>query len=129
MTALTLRVSLPCPLNRLYRSVLMPGWKWPRTILSARARVCSNILMGEILKQTERMAKPIFAGPVSIADYTIVPRDRRPVDFDAYDKQLFDCLAKAGVLANDKQIKHGGSKEILPPKRPGYISITITDLP
>jgi Holliday junction resolvase RusA-like endonuclease len=128
MTTLTLRLSLPCPLNSLYRAMHIKGRKHPQSVLSKRARIRRDLIVGQILKQTQGMGRPIFTGPVSIADLTIVPRDRRTPDIDAFDKQLFDCLARAGVIGNDKQIVHRGSTERMPPAFPGHVSITITEL-
>lgn len=128
MIVLNLTVPLPCPLNQLYRSFIGKGMRHPRQILSAKARLKANEVIGAILKQTKGMAKPVFFGHVSVSDMAIVWPDKRSRDIDCYDKQLFDCLVKAGVLLDDKQIKNYGGREILAPQRPGWIKLTITEI-
>ena len=119
------RIPTPCPSNRLYRAFLGKGMRFPRTILSAEARkkraaVCAHIIA--TLK-----VRPMLACPLSL-HYTITPRDRRLPDVDAFEKALLDCLQHAGVVANDRCVVHV-TKERLAPCSPGWLDISLTEVP
>lgn len=120
------KVPLPCPTNSLYVPFMGKGMKYPRTILSARARQKRDIVCAYLIKHFGgKMPRITF--PVSL-HYTIIPRDKRTPDADAYEKQLLDCLQHAGVVANDKLICHV-TKELLPtPCVPGWIDLTLTEV-
>ena len=118
------RCPTPVPANRLYRSFIGKGMKYPRTILSSearekRARVCAYIL-------SVLTCRPMLTCPLSL-HYTIVPRNRRIADIDAHEKSLLDCLQHAGVVANDRSIVHV-TKERLEPCSPGWIDLTLTEI-
>jgi len=120
---------LPCPLNSLYG--VMAVRKGRRMIhmkvLTKRARVRRDLVVAEIIKQC-RGAAPMMSGPVQVV-YTITPRDRRTPDIDAYCKQLFDCLVHARVIADDGQIVQQSGERMPTPRNPGWIDVTIIEVP
>jgi len=132
-----LRLSLPCPENRLKRSIVTPpGWalgrtlgslvkqlpKWTRPIKSSNARVKEATLLDEIHQQLGGEPEP-YEGPVSV-NIRYAPRDRRIPDLFAYCKQLMDVLEQAKVYRNDRQACMG-TIERLDPEPPGWLDIEI----
>lgn len=121
------RLPLPCPLNRLYRAlpIHVRGRTFSKQVLSKQARIRRDALIAAILKQLG--GRPVaMTGPIQVS-YTVSPRDRRTPDIDAFEKQLLDCLALAGVYANDKQVAHV-AKERLSPEFPGFIDVQISEV-
>lgn len=90
-----------------------------------RARLKRAELVEAIHHQLGGPPTPM-TGPVQIT-YTITPRDRRTPDADAYEKHLLDCLGKAGVYLDDKQVTQV-SKERLEPKFPGSLDVQVWEI-
>jgi Holliday junction resolvase RusA-like endonuclease len=115
---------LPCTINSLYG--VMPIHKNGRIIsmkiLTKRGRERGKLLVASIQQQLGGRPEPM-TGPVQVS-YTITPRNRKTPDVDAYEKHLLDCLQKAGVYENDRQVVQV-SKERLEPKHPGHLDVQI----
>ena len=123
-----LTLSLPCPANRLYRAIAFKtkaGGRFSKQILSKVARQKRDLLIAEVWEQLGGRPEPI-TGPVQVS-YTVVPRDKRTPDVDAYEKHLLDCLTKAGVWNDDKQVIQV-SKERIEPKHPGFLIVEIWEV-
>lgn len=119
---------LPCPVNRLYRAVpmrLKSGHTISKQVLSKQARMRRDLVVAAIWKQLGGRPQPM-TGDVQVS-YTVTPRDRRTPDCDAHAKQLLDCLAHAGVIANDRQVVHI-AVERLPPQHPGHLDVQISEV-
>jgi len=128
MIELRLSISLPCPQNQLYRAFIGRGMKIPRTIVSARARKLKQLVVGELLVQLQRRAKPVITKLCSL-DYMVTFPDKRARDLDCYEKQLLDSLQAAGVVANDKLFVQITKQSHPLPSKPGGITMTIVELP
>ena len=87
-------LDLPCPVNRLWRSAN------GRTILSKEGRDKAARMVAQM---REQWGQDPVSGDVQVT-ITWRARSRVYCDVDAYCKQTLDCLAKAGVIADDKQV-------------------------
>ena len=118
---------LPCPLNALHIPIPIRIGKRvvQKLVTSRRAREKAKALIAAIHEQLGGAPEPM-TGPVQVS-YTIAPRDRLTPDVDAYEKHLLDCLAKAGVYANDKQVVQV-SKERLAPQFPGHLDVQVWEV-
>ena len=118
---------LPCPLNRLYRAMPMTkgGRHFSVQVLSKQARQKRDLVVAAIHEQLGGRPAPM-CGMVQVS-YTITPRNKRTPDVDAYEKHLLDCLQKAGVFPNDKQVVQI-SKERLEPKFPGHLDVQVWEV-
>lgn len=130
---LQLRLSLPCPLNRMYRAVPVFGVKrgvrfikYSMQVLSQRARQRRDLLVAEVWKQCGGRPVPM-RGRVQVS-YTVTPRDKRTPDVDAYEKHLLDTLAHASVYVNDKQVVQVSKERMETPERPGRVDVTVWEL-
>lgn len=123
---IVLRLPLPCPLNALYRAIPIRVGKRmvQKMVKSKRGREREGLIVAEIRRQ---LGGPGPMYRLAQVHYSIVPRDRRLPDFDAYEKQLMDCLQKAGVVANDGGILFG-SKERLAPQFPGWLDVQVSEV-
>lgn len=123
------KLPLPCPANQLHGVMVVRKGKRliPMKVLTQRARIRRDIVVVEMLRQMRGM-RPMLTKPVTIS-FSVTPRDRRTPDWDAYTKQLCDCLEHAGVVANDKQICMGTGERLPNPQRPGWIDLTLQELP
>ncbi len=128
MIELRFAVSLPCPMNQLYRAFMGPGMKFPRTIMSAKGRKHKQQIVTELLIQIQGCAKPAITKPCTM-DYMITFPDKRARDIDCYEKQLLDSLQAAGVVANDKLIVQINKQTHPVASRPGGITMTLRELP
>ena len=132
MTLLEIRFSrlpLPCPANDLHGVMrVRKGNRYiPMKVLTKRARIRRDIVVADLLRQMG--GKPLrLAGAVTIS-FSVTPRDRRTPDWDAYTKQLCDCLEHAGVVLNDKQICMGTGERLPVACHPGWLDLTLTELP
>lgn len=120
---ISLTLPLPCPLNALYRALIMRkrDLTFSKMVKSKRGREREVLLVSEIRKQIGGDGPGWTAAQASI---TVYPRDRRTPDGDAYLKQLFDCLEKAGVVQNDKAIVDYQLAR-MEPRFPGSIELSI----
>jgi Holliday junction resolvase RusA-like endonuclease len=121
------KLPLPCPTNQLYRAFLGKGMKFPRTILSQRARKLRQVVVGSLLAQLKGR-RPALSTACSI-DYVVTFPDKRPRDIDCYEKQLLDCLQHAGVISNDKIVAQISKQSVPQAQRPGWIDLTLRELP
>ncbi len=123
-----LRLSLPCPINR--RFFPMPIRKGGRSfaiqVLSKEYREKQTRLVAEVWKQLGGRPTP-YTGAVQI-NYTITPASKKTPDFDAFEKALYDGLAKAGVVSDDKQFVSGHKERLPAVERPGFLCVEIYPL-
>lgn len=122
------RLSLPCPENRLYRAVPIKvrGRTIMKNILSKEAREKAKRCILEIQSQLGGRG-PGWTGPVQ-ANVSWTPRSRVCCDVMAYNKQLFDCIAKAGIVLDDKQIEAGSVVREAMPCHPGWVDVTLWEV-
>lgn len=129
-----LRLSLPCPANRRlfpvpFKKKLSNG----RTIdlavqaTSKEYRQKQERLVAEVWKALGGRPQAIL-GHVQVF-LTITPRDKRTADVDAYWKALLDGLVKANVIKDDKQVVHHGGERLPNPQHPGWLDVTVEELP
>jgi Holliday junction resolvase RusA-like endonuclease len=123
------KVPLPCPANRLHgvMNIRKGGRFIPMKVLSKEARIKRDLVVADLLRQMGG-TPPRLSRPVTIS-FSVTPRDKRTPDWDAYTTQLCDCLQKAGVVVDDKLIAMGSGERMPNSCRPGWIDITITELP
>lgn len=135
-----LRLSLPCPENRLKRTVITPPNRMlgiplgqcikalqqcVRPTMSQDARMKEALLLDEVHRQLGGSPEP-YVGPVTV-NIRYAPRNKRVPDLFAYCKQLMDVLEKAGVYENDQQACMA-TVERLDPAPPGWLEIEIVPL-
>lgn len=125
----TFRVSLTCPANALHGVMYVRKGKRmiPMKVLSQRARIRRDIVVAELLQQVKGKP-PRIDRPVTVS-FSVTPRNRLTPDWDAYTKQLCDCLEHAGIVTNDKLICMGTGERLPVAKMPGWIDVTVTELP
>jgi len=126
---IVLRLSLPCPMNRMFFSLpLRSGAKrFAKKVLTTEYRKKRQQLVDEVWQQTK--GKPVaMTGDVQVT-YTITPRDKRTADVDAYEKALLDGLQMAGVYLNDKQVVQVSKERMPVAEHPGRIDVTVEELP
>lgn len=128
MIELRLSVSLPCPMNQLYRAFMGPGMRFPRTIMSAKGRKLRQKVVTEMLLQMQGRTKPVITKPCML-DYFVTFPDKRARDLDCYEKSLLDSLQAAGAVANDKLFVQITKQSHPVPSRPGGIAMTLRELP
>ena len=122
---LRLTLSLPCPINRMYRSLEFKGkggGRYSKPVLSRPARERRDKLVAEVWEQCGGRPVPLD-GDVQVS-VVIYPRDKRTPDVDAYMKHLLDSLTKAGVWHDDKQVVHT-TTERMEQEFPGRIEVEI----
>ena len=119
---------LPCTINAMYGVMPIPvrGRIIYKKVLTKRARQRRDLLVAAIRQQLGGLPEPI-TGNVQIT-YTVTPRDRRTPDVDAYEKHLLDCLAHAGVYADDKQVVQISKERLPTPQSPGHIDVQIWEV-
>ena len=129
LSVIKLRLSLPCPVNRMHFALPMSSGKkrFTKKVLSKEYREKRQHLVHEVWQQTGGKPQPM-TGSVAV-HYTITPRDRRTADVDAYEKTLLDGLQMAGVYLNDNQVVHVTKERLPNPEHPGHIDVTIEELP
>lgn len=122
------RLSLPCPENRLWRAlpIRVGNRIIARNVLSKEAREKSKRLVIEI-RQRLGGSGPGWTGMVQ-ANITWCPATRNHCDLNAYNKQLFDCIAKAGIVLDDKQIDANSVVREATPQRPGWLTVTLWEI-
>ena len=131
---ISLRLSLPCPVNRrfipiTYTKRLKSGKKFTGAIqaLSKEYRDKQQRLVAEVWKQLG--GRPVaITGNVQVF-MTMTPRDKRTADVDAYSKAILDGLAKANVFLDDKQVVRHDCERMPNPQHPGFIDVTIQEVP
>lgn len=110
------RLPLPCPVNALYRSA------GRRTVLSKRARERGDLIVATIHDLLGGAPEPM-TGPVLLW-YELHPRDKRTPDIDAHCKHLLDCLERAGVYEDDRQVESIQIQR-MPPCHPGFLTVEV----
>lgn len=125
-----IRLSLPCPVNRkdmpLNRRVR--GRMIPMKVLTPEYRQKRQRLVAEVWDQIGGRPKEPMKGSVQVF-MVMTPRDKRTADCDAYWKCLLDGLAMAGVYLDDKQVVHHGGERLPNPVHPGWLDVTVEELP
>lgn len=124
------RLPLACTLNSLYRAIpirLANGKTVTKSVLSSRARTCKQALVSEMLRQLG--GRPPRLDRECSVTISVTPRDRRTPDADAYLKQTCDALQAAGVITNDKLIVQIVTERMPSPERPGWMNVTVSELP
>ncbi len=123
------KLPLPCPANRLHGVMVVRKGKRmiPMKVLTKEARIKRDLLVVEILRQMKG-TRPLLDKPVTVS-FSVTPRDRRTPDWDAYTKQLCDCLEHAGVVVNDKLICMGTGERLPTAQHPGWIDLTLQEIP
>jgi len=116
---LKLTLSLPCPQNRRQRPGFAGGK--PFMYLSKECREKRKRLVAEVWKQLGGKPEPLASAQIT---YTIYPATKKDPDIDAYEKELLDGLAQAGVIVNDRKFLQI-SKEKLGPEYPGRLEVEI----
>ena len=116
---LSIRIPLPCPLNRLYRSV---GYKMT---ISKDGRAKRKEIAAEIWDTLGGRPDPM-TGDISVS-MRFVMRDKRMVDIDAYCKQGLDLLEFTGIIENDKQVTELHVYREPTPIYPGYMDIEVIE--
>mgnify|MGYP001589623877 CR=1 FL=1 len=97
-----LRLPLPCSKNALH--IPIKCGRFTKLVRSKKARTIGEALVAAIWLQIGgKPSRPCFTRPVSMT-WTITFPDRRPRDGQNYMEHLADCLEKAGVIENDRQI-------------------------
>jgi Holliday junction resolvase RusA-like endonuclease len=129
-----LRLSLPCPINRRFIPITFTkkgksGKKFTGAIqaLSREYRQKQVQMVAEIWKQIGGRPQPTTGNVQVFAVMT--PRDRRTADVDAYFKALLDGLVKANILTDDKQVVHTACERLPNPVHPGWLDVTVEQLP
>lgn len=132
-----IRLTLPlcCPLNSLYRALPMrikgKGGGKDRTIahsvLSRRARIKRDEIVAAIHKQLHGRPEAL-RGSVSV-QVMVYPRNAQSADADAYLKQLLDCLQRANVVSDDKQVVRIACERAPQPQSPGRMELEIWEIP
>lgn len=124
------RLPLACPMNRLYRAIpirLANGRTVTKSVLSSRARVCKQALVSEMLRQMG--GRPPRIDRECTVTISVTPSNKRTPDADAYLKQTCDALQAAGVVLNDKLIVQITTERMPTSERPGWMSLTVSELP
>jgi len=131
-----LALPLPCAVNKIWRTVEFPlrlsphktVWK-QRTILSKTARNRCQAIIAAVWDQCGGRPVPM-QGPVMVQGYFHPTKHRNGAlpDADAYTKHLLDCLAKAGVYLDDKQVAASPFLERLEPKAKGSMTIEVWEI-
>jgi Holliday junction resolvase RusA-like endonuclease len=121
---LKLTLSLPCPQNRRQRPGFAGGK--PFMYLSKECREKRKRLVAEVWKQLG--GKPeAMTGPCQI-NCTMWAATKKTPDLDAFLKELYDGLAVAGVVLNDKQFVHGTNERMPEPAYPGRMEVEIWEI-
>ena len=129
-----LRLSLPCPANRRLFPVPFTKKLANGKTLSLATQATSKEyrqkqerLVAEVWKQLGGRPQAIL-GHVQVF-LTITPRDKRTADVDSYWKALLDGLVKANVIKDDKQVVHHAGERMPNPAHPGFLDVTIEEIP
>ena len=102
---ITLRLDYPPSVNHIY------GQRGKRKYLLPEVERYRTLVMISVIEQQPEFLNGVFFGkgvPLAITVYAYPP-DRRVRDLDNIWKAILDSLQKAGVFANDNQMKeqHG----------------------
>lgn len=116
-----LELPLPCPVNAMWRSIQTGSYS--RTVLSKRARERRDLIVAAIHRQLGGPPEPM-TGSVAV-QMTVVPRDRRIPDVDAHVKHCLDCLAHAGIYADDRQVAALYVERMPTPQHPGSVTVEV----
>jgi Holliday junction resolvase RusA-like endonuclease len=121
-------LSLPCPVNRLWRAIPMRVGRRVigKNVLSKEAREKSKRM---VIEMRQRMGGAGPSWPAAQVEIVWTPATRRCCDVDAYEKQTLDALAKAGVVLDDKDVVSVRSDRMDTAKRPGCMTVIITEVP
>lgn len=130
-----LRLSLPCPVNRRFFPIpfkrkFSSGKTYNGAVqcLTPEYRSKQQRLVAEVWKQLGGKPAQPMTGPVQVF-MTMTPRDKRTADVDAYSKSVLDGLTKAGVWLDDKQVVRHDCERLPNPQHPGFIEVTIQEIP
>lgn len=122
-------LKLPMPTSKNALHVPVRCGKFTKMVRSKKAKLRGQEIVAAIWKQLGGvLTEPIFTGPVSI-EWTLTPRNKRLVDRQNYLEHLADCLEEAKVVANDRLLVHEVSEMMPVPVSPGWVDVTITELP
>ncbi len=128
------RISLPCPINRRFTPITFTkkhasgkSFTSARQALSSEYRKKQERMIYEIWKQIGGRPQPTTGNVQVFAVMT--PRDKRTADVDAYFKALLDGLVKANILTDDKQVAHTACERLPNPVHPGWLDVTVEQLP
>jgi hypothetical protein len=120
---------LPLPVSKNALHVPVRCGKWTKMVRSQKARLRGLEICAAIWRQIGgKPSAPIFTRPVSMA-WTVTFPDRRVRDGQNYMEHLSDCLQEAGIVSNDKLIVHEVRETMPGVERPGFINLTIQEIP
>jgi len=116
-----LGMSLPCPVNRLWRT------HGHGVRLSKEAREKMHRFVGEVHERLGGPPTP-YTYPCQVT-ISWTPRDKRIADCDAYVKAVLDGLTKAGVYVDDNLVVDIHISRAKKPVFPGSMDITVWEIP
>lgn len=99
MTELMLELPFPPSVNHYWRHVVFG--KRVATIISKKGREYSAAVAGDVLYQDAALH---ITDPVEVDILLHAPNNRRR-DLDNHAKAIFDAIVKAGVIADDSQVR------------------------
>lgn len=124
-----IKLRLAMPVSKNARHIPIRCGKWMKLVRSKACKLKERAMVEDIWKQIGgKPESPCFTRPVSMF-WTLTPPDRRPRDLCNYAESLCDCLQEAGVLADDKLIVHEGSELMPVPSKPGFVEVTLEEIP
>lgn len=121
------RLPLPCSKNDLH--IPIRCGRFTKLVRSKAARLKEEEIVVNIWKQLGgRLTAPAITKPCTMA-WSITFPDKRKRDGQNYMEHLADCLQRANVVADDALIVHEVRETMPTFENPGYVTLTIRELP
>jgi hypothetical protein len=120
---------LPLPVSKNALHIPIRCGKWTKMVRSKKAKLRGEMIITHIWKQLGgRLHEPIITRPAQI-HWTITFPDNRKRDRANYYEHLCDLLQEAKVIADDCLLVHENGEEMPQRIKPGWIDLTLEELP